>query len=150
MSVDPIRRTVQVDAPVEDAWVVFTARIASWWPVKTHSLGKELVDTLVLEPRVGGRFYEVREDGSQVDWGTVLTWEPPARLAVEWTVASDDGEQPTEWEVRFSAENGGTRVDLEHRGWERLSVDGDERRASYDGGWPGVLAAFAEIPVRTG
>ena len=149
MSVDPIHKSVLVEAPVEDAWVVFTARLASWWPMATHSLGREEVETVVLEPREGGRMYERLHDGTEQDWGRVIAWEPPHRLSVAWSVNQSDGDQPTEWEVRFSADGDATRVDLEHRGWERMSVGADERRESYDNGWPGVLDAFTSAPVLT-
>jgi hypothetical protein len=57
----------------------------------------------VIEPRVGGRWYEGGDDGSTCDWGRVLSWEPHARLQ-------------TEDEVRFIAEGmDGTGVELEHR-----------------------------------
>jgi hypothetical protein len=36
-----------------------------------------------------------------------------------------------------------TRVELEHRGWERLGDQGHRSRAGYESGWPSVLAAFA-------
>ena len=84
------------------------------------------------------------------DWGRVLAWDPPNVLTLEWSVNQTDDEPPTELEVRFTAEGDGTRVDLEHRGWERLSVNGDERRADYDNGWPGVLDAYRRAPALTG
>ena len=142
MSVDPIRRTVVVEAPIEDAWVVFTGRMSAWWPMATHSLGQEDVETVILEPRAGGRFFERRHDGSEHDWGRVLAWDPPNLLTVEWGITADNGGAATEWEVRFTAIEDGTRVELEHRGWERLATRGDERRADYDGGWPAVLDAY--------
>jgi uncharacterized protein YndB with AHSA1/START domain len=46
--------------------------------------------------------------------------------------------------IRFVAEGDGTVVTLEHRGWERCSV---EQRAEFDGydrGWEIVLAPFRD------
>jgi hypothetical protein len=43
--------------------------------------------------------------------------------------------------VRFAPEGEGTRVELEHRGWEK---SGAGERSSYDGGWEYVLRKFAE------
>ena len=47
--------------------------------------------------------------------------------------------------MRFTPEGGGTRVDLEHRGWERLGADADETRASYgsENGWNMVMERYA-------
>jgi hypothetical protein len=40
--------------------------------------------------------------------------------------------------------DGGTRVDLEHRGWEKLGERAAEARQGYSQGWESVLAGFAE------
>ena len=40
-----------------------------------------------------------------------------------------------------------TRVELEHRGWERLGDQGPRPRTSYERGWPGVLEAFAGAAI---
>jgi hypothetical protein len=45
----------------------------------------------------------------------------------------------TELEVRFAAEGGGTRVELEHRGWEIYAAEAAETQKSYDTGWDEVL-----------
>ena len=52
-------------------------------------------------------------------------------------------------EVRFSAEGAGsTRLDLEHRGWERLGDRAVEARSGYDSGWPQVLERYADVVAR--
>jgi len=60
----PIRKSVLVNAPRECAFEVFTAGIGRWWP-KTHHIGTADLDTLVIEPRQGGRWYERGMDGSE-------------------------------------------------------------------------------------
>jgi uncharacterized protein YndB with AHSA1/START domain len=132
---EAIRKTVLVDFTPEEAFDLFTARIASWWPVRTHSYGGENVKDVVLEPGVGGRLYEVTAEGEQ-DWGKVLAWEPPARLLLDWRIGEASG---TEVEVTFSPEGPGSRVVLEHRGFG----DADPRER-YSGGWDVVLATFVE------
>src|SRR3712207_8999348 len=44
-----IRKSLHVAAPVERAWEVFTERLNDWWPVTTHSIAEERVETVVLE-----------------------------------------------------------------------------------------------------
>jgi uncharacterized protein YndB with AHSA1/START domain len=61
----------------------------------------------------------------------VFTWKAP------------DWDAPTEVEVRFTAEAGGTRVDLEHRGWDRAGAAATKMGAQYDGGWDLVLSRYA-------
>jgi len=41
----------------------------------------------------------------------------------------------TEVEVRFVPFDGCTRVELEHRGWERLGELANTARIDYDQGW---------------
>jgi uncharacterized protein YndB with AHSA1/START domain len=141
-TVEAVHRSVTVEAPIEDCWVVFTAHFRSWWPHKTHSLGREQVEAVVMEPRIGGRLYERHDDGTEKDWGRVVGWDPPYRLTVEWDLAGDDDDPPTEWEARFTADGDRTLVEIEHRGFEQLATRGPESRASHDGGWPRVLAAY--------
>jgi len=137
--VEAIHKTVLVDFTPEEAFDLFTARIASWWPVRTHSYGGEAVKEVILEGRVGGRLYEVTADGEQ-DWGRVLAWEPPTRLLLDWQIGEACG---TEVEVTFSPEGPGSRVELEHRGFG--AADPRER---YSGGWDTVLGTFAESAAR--
>jgi uncharacterized protein YndB with AHSA1/START domain len=141
--VAPVRVSVDVGRGVEEAFRVFTAEIGAWWPVAGHSVEPDRVEAVVLEGRPGGRLYERWHDGREADWGRVLAWEPPTRLLLAWK-PNPERPSPTEVEVRFVAvEPGHTRVELEHRGWERLGDPAAEARSSYQDGWPRVLAAFA-------
>ncbi len=133
-----IHKTITVQVPIETAFETFTARIGSWWP-KSHSIHGDEVEEIVLEPRAGGLLYEQTGDGRRGEWADVLAWEPPRRLVLGWRVNPERG--PTEVEVRFSAEDDGTRVELEHRGWDRSDHEG---RAQYDSGWDLVLGRFAD------
>jgi hypothetical protein len=140
-----VRRSVEVRVPVDEAWRVFTAEMASWWPLATHSLAAEhdvAPDGLVLEGRVGGTIYETLGDDRRT-WGTVAEWVPPTRLAVDWTVS---GDVVTRWTATFTATEAGTRVDLLHTGFGE-GARADELRASYGdtNGWTFVLARFAEV-----
>jgi uncharacterized protein YndB with AHSA1/START domain len=144
----PIRKSVLVNAPRERAFEVFTAGIGRWWP-KTHHIGAADLDTLVIEPRQGGRWYERGTDGGECEIGKVLVWEPPARLVIAWQLTHDwkfDPNLITEVEVQFVAEGANsTRVELEHRNLERFGAQADAVRSIYDSpsGWPGLLQAFA-------
>ena len=132
----------------ERAWEVFTEGIGGWWPLASHSVFEADAETAVIEPRVGGRIYE-RAGEREHDWGRVLVYEPPARIVLEWQLSPDN--PPTEVEVTFTVEGDGTRVDLEHRGWERFGDRSGELHAGYggEGGWPLVLGRFADAANAT-
>jgi len=108
------------------------------------------MERAVMEPRVGGRWYEIGTDGTECDWGTVLVWEPPHRLVVTWQVDGDWGYDPdpshaSRVEVRFTADGPDrTMVQLEHRNLERLASAEDlAATVGGEGGWNRTLAAFS-------
>ena len=144
-----VRKSIAVKASRERAFEVFTTRMGRWWR-KDHTLLKSPQADVVLEKRVGGRWYERGEDGSECQWGRVLAWEPPDRILLTWQIDGDwkyDPDFSTEVEVRFIAEGPlTTRVDLEHRLLERYGEKAETVRAALDSadGWTGGLRAFGE------
>jgi len=138
--IEVVRKVVTVDCAIEEAFRVFTEDAMSWWPVATHSI-HETVREIVFEPREGGEVYEVSTAGEKGHWATVTGWDPPARLVLAWNILERPGEQ-TEVEVRFTPEGDGTRIELEHRGWEALAEAAAEKRADYDTGWGHVLGRY--------
>jgi len=150
IEIAPVRKTVLVEASPSQAFEVFTAGINRWWP-RSHGIGTTPLTDSVIEPFVGGRWYTRHEDGSDVVIGHVLVWQPAERLVVSWEVSAEWKPDPrpavsSEVEVRFSAEAGGhTRVDLEHRNFERMGATaGEKMRKGVDGGWPHLLALYAQ------
>jgi uncharacterized protein YndB with AHSA1/START domain len=145
-----VRKAMRVQAPRDVAWRVFTEKMGTWWPLAHYKLGKAAAVDAVIEPRVGGRWYERGDDGSTCQWGEVLVWDPPARLVLSWDITADfqyDPSLKTQVEIRFIADGAGaTRVELEHRGFERYGARRDEMRRIFDseGDWGKLLAMFAE------
>ena len=68
----------------------------------------------------------------------MLHWEPPNRLVLAWNILEREGDL-TEVEVQFHPEGDGTRVELEHRGWENVVLEAPAKRDDYDTGWGYVL-----------
>jgi len=150
-TVPPIVRTVTVSRPVEDAFRIFTEEFGSWWPLDAYSRAYAerrdedvKAETVVIEGQIGGRIYEVMSDGTEASWGEVLAWEPPHRVVLSWK-PHPRPTPPTEVEVTFTVEDTGTRVDVEHRAWERLGDGAAQAREEYTQGWPGVLARFEQV-----
>jgi uncharacterized protein YndB with AHSA1/START domain len=148
-TVDAVRREVVVDVDRERAFHVFTADMTSWWPPE-HHIGSAPIEEIVVEPRVGGRWYTRHQDGTETSTGVVTVWEPPARLVVTWQVGADwryHDDLVTSVEVRFSEEGPGrTRVVLEHRDLNAFGEHAAAMRELFErpDAWTATLAAFAE------
>jgi uncharacterized protein YndB with AHSA1/START domain len=133
----PVRKTVTVRLPVDRAFALFTARMDQWWPLGGAAAG----GTVVLEPRPQGLVYRRYEAGRVERWGEVRVWEPPHRFVVGWQPAPD-ATPATEVEVRFLPEATGTRVELEHRGWDEIGAHGAVKRSEYDSAWEDALRNY--------
>ena len=145
-----VRKVLKVQAAREVAWQVFTEQMGTWWPLAMYKIGKANAVDAIIEPRVGGRWYERGDDGSTCDWGRVLVWEPNSLIVLSWDINAEFRYDPTlqtEIEVRFIAEeDGSTRVELEHRRLDRYGDRRDEMRTIFDktGDWGQLLASFAQ------
>lgn len=145
-----VRKSISVRASAERAFRAFTADIDSWWP-RTHHIGTGTPKQGYIEGRVGGRCYTEFTDGSECDWGSVLVWEPPQRLVFAWLINANwqydpDLSKTSEVEVRFTSQSDGTtRIDLEHRNFERMGESGKNMRMMVDspGGWGDLLQLYA-------
>ena len=146
-----VRRSVTVQAPPERAFDVFTYGFSSWWPLETHHIGAATATEGIMEPRAGGRWFERDAAGNECDWGSVLAFEPPHRVLLAWHLTPDfrydpDPAQATEVEVTFTAVEGGTLVELEHRGFEKHGETGTKMAdaVAAPGGWGELLDLFAQ------
>jgi uncharacterized protein YndB with AHSA1/START domain len=116
--VEPVTATVHVAAEPRRVFRYFTEpeRMVRW-----------MGDFARLEAEPGGEFaVDVR--GVAVR-GRYLEVEPPHRLLFSWGHAGSDRLPPgaSTVEVRFVAEDGGTRVELVHRDLEEPEASGHER-----------------------
>ncbi|HSP95985.1 MAG TPA: SRPBCC domain-containing protein [Candidatus Dormibacteraeota bacterium] len=133
-----IRKSIRVNRPAEIAFALFCERIGDWWP-KGPSFGGRIPTAMVIEGRVGGRFYQRYTDGTEHEIGRVTVYQPPRVVAFTWRAPSWDAD--TRVEVRFAADGNATVIELEHSGWER-SETAREFRKNYDGGWDTMLGHF--------
>lgn len=147
-----VRTEITLEVPLERAFRVFTERFDHIKPREHNMLAVDIAQS-VFEPQVGGRIYDRGVDGSECQWGRVLTYDPPTRLVFSWDISprwqiETDLARSSEVQVRFIAEGERrTRVELEHRhldrhgeGWQGLAagVRGDQ-------GWPLYLQRLAEV-----
>jgi len=113
---EPLRMSFDVACPPGHAFTVWTSGIGAWWPPEHTMTGRPAA--VVLEGGVGGR------------------------LGYLWYLGRDrDG--ATEVEIRFLARGpGATRVEIEHRGWERLGADAGPWRDRNHRNWQSLLGHF--------
>jgi uncharacterized protein YndB with AHSA1/START domain len=137
---DTLTKWVAVRCAPAQAYALFTSGIGRWWPLKSHSVFEDDATQCVLEARAGGRVYECSRLGGEALWGTVLLCEPGRRLSFSW----HPGRPPNtaqEVSLIFHASEGGTRVELNHSGWEFLGARAAETRRHYETGWDDVLGS---------
>lgn len=145
-----VKKSITVKATVEHAFAIFTEGYDTWWP-RSHHIGKSPMEKAIIETRRGGRCYTKQVDGTECDWGQILEWDPPHRFVIAWQITPQWGYEPdlaksSEVEITFTpTAEGGTRVDLEHRHFERMGPGGATMRVGVDspGGWGSLLELFA-------
>ena len=145
---EPIRISHRLPVSAAEAFATFTERLAAWWPAEATWSGDGL-ESIGIEPRVGGFCFERGPHGLRLDWGRVTAWEPPHRLAFSWQIGASRVPEPnpahaSEVEVRFEDQAGGSRVTLEHRGFDRHGDGATAYREGMasDAGWPRILDRF--------
>ncbi len=146
-----VSSSIEVDAPIDRSFEVFTDDIGSWWPSDHHLLDAPLA-RMVFEPRVGGAIIDQATDGSECRWARVLVYEPPNKVVFSWDISlawqiETDYAKTSEVEVRFIAKGPDrTLVELEHRELERHGEGWEGMRAAVgsDGGWLKGLVALKQ------
>jgi activator of Hsp90 ATPase-like protein len=105
-----IQKSAFLACPPAEAFALFTQRASDWWPDGVRHTADPRSEIRMLAE---GRFWERATDGHEVELGRVVVWEPAQRLILDFYPGTD-ARHPTEVVIRFTAENGGTRVVVEH------------------------------------
>ena len=123
------------------AFAAYTERIGEWWDPR-YTANAETLETVRIEPRVGGRVYAIHADLGEHDWGEVTAWEPGRRLVHTFALAQDP-RQPSEVAVVFAPieAGAGCSVRLAHGGWTESNADVRQKF----GDWPVLLDRFAAL-----
>jgi uncharacterized protein YndB with AHSA1/START domain len=117
---------VLVKVPPVEAFRVFTEEIDQWWRHgKKYRVGKDR-SIIAIEPKVGGRMFEAFRTAERervVETGSVLVYDPPTRLVLDWRAVGFKSGERTEVEVLFEPSPSGTLVTVTHRGWAAIRDD---------------------------
>lgn len=144
-----IKTEVTVPLPPSDAFRVFIEQLDSWWP-REYTWGQDALEWIGIEPHAGGRCTERGPNGFQCDWGHVTRWEPPRLVELAWQISPrrepvPDPARASRVQVEFTESGGGTRVRLQHDGFERHGPEGGAYRDAMatEQGWPLILGRYA-------
>lgn len=118
---DRAAASVYVGVAIEDAFEVFTTEIDLWWRQgrRFRNAGKR-PGKIVFESKLGGRVFETIQLSTgerTLQVGTVVEWDPPKRVALEWRNVNFKPHEKTLVEVTFTPQGEGTMVRVEHSGW---------------------------------
>ena len=113
------------DATPEEVWAAFT---------EPDSIRRWLFAEAVLEQRVGGTFRLVWSESERAG-GSVLAWDPPHALEVEWI----EGGVRSVLRVEIAPSRAGTLLVLDHRD---LALDA---AVGTGAGWHAHLEALGDI-----
>jgi uncharacterized protein YndB with AHSA1/START domain len=112
---------LRIAATPERTFAAFTDEIAWWWkPNGLFRFTRRKGTHLAFEPDPPEHLVEVGQDGERVEIGPVLHWEPPSLLVFGWHQAGFPEGRSTEVSVRFDPVDTGTRVTVEHVGWDEI------------------------------
>ena len=153
MSIEPVIVEVEVPLAPPEAFELFVGGLATWWP-REYTWSGEVLETIAIEPKVGGRCYELGPHGFHCDWGRVVEYNPPARIAFTWQIGAQreplpDPAAASMVTVTFDSHGSRTVVRLEHSGFERHR-DGDNYREMLASpqGWPLIVDRYAAAAGR--
>jgi Activator of Hsp90 ATPase homolog 1-like protein len=142
MNLDPIVHEYDLRCSAEQAFDVYAYRIAEWWH-PDYTANPETLESVIIEPRVGGRVLATRTVEGDFTWGSVTVWEPARRLVYTSTLAQSSA-HPSEINVRFHPHEDGCQVHFEHGGWNHSNVS--DRGKFSD--WPLILDRYAALADR--
>ncbi|HKJ23723.1 MAG TPA: SRPBCC domain-containing protein [Myxococcota bacterium] len=121
-----VRASTVVAAAPDDAFRLFTDEVDAWWRRGPRFRFRPGADGVMrFEGEAGGRLVEAFDAAGEdvYEVGRILAWEPPGRLCFEFRARAFAPGETTRVEIRFEAVAQGTRVVVEHAGFEAFAAD---------------------------
>jgi uncharacterized protein YndB with AHSA1/START domain len=139
-----ITHEVMIKATPNRVYNAITNKIAAWWG--TPYLYTRLAKDIVLEPKLGGRFYEVWGTGQGRLWGTVTQIKKNEWIEITGNLGMKGAVQGT---ICFAleAKDGATLLTLTHHAIGQIS---EETESGYVVGWKDLLGTRLKAFVEAG
>ena len=121
--IETVRVSMELDVEPLRAFTLFTEDVDAWWARgPKNRFRAPWAGVMRFEPGVGGRLIEIydEDEGDFYEVGRIHVWEPGRRLVFDWRIPNFAPGEITQVEIIFEPSGTGTRVTLEHRGWETL------------------------------
>ncbi len=126
-SLEPITHGYVLRSDPAHALATYTTQIGRWWDPR-YTANPDTLESVTIEPWVGGRVYATHSDLGQHDWGRVTIWEPGRRVTHTLTLAQDPDDPSEVAALSAPGEQGaGCAFRLEHGGWRRSNVSARQR-----------------------
>jgi DNA-binding transcriptional ArsR family regulator/uncharacterized protein YndB with AHSA1/START domain len=129
-----IEQEVLIRAPREKVFDALTRDIGQWWAFRIVERGSNLV----LEPRVGGRFFEDHGNGEGALWGTVTFIKRPEKIRLSGPLGMTTP-VISNYMYELADADGGTLLKLSHRIFGDV---GPEIAEKHRGGWGKLLGRY--------
>ena len=139
MSSESARVITFVEVSPADAFEVFTEEVDLWWRRGPRFRGGGPDSELCFERDAEGRRLIERGKDGVFEIGRVHVWEPGKRLLLSYRLRNFTRDERTEVEVRFEEQGKGTRVVLEHRGWQALGPEHPARHGLTGESFSGMI-----------
>lgn len=143
-STDRVVVTTVVSVDPATAFGVFTDEVDAWWKRGPRfRSGRPGESRMRFEPGIGGRLLEEFDEGADAFvLGRITAWEPPRQLVFEMGGRDFRAGEKTWVDVRFEPTDAGTRVTVEHRGWDAFPDDHPVRHGLVGGAFSSMIGVF--------
>jgi uncharacterized protein YndB with AHSA1/START domain len=139
-----IAQEVKINADHNRVFQALTTQVASWWGAPY--LYSELAKDIVLELKLGGRFYEVWGEDDGALWGIVTQIKRNEWLEITGPIGMS-GVVHGVLCYELKAQGAGTIVRLSHKAIGQIS---SKTRSGYSYGWKDLLGTRLKAFVETG
>jgi len=130
-----IEQDIVIGAPRARVFEALTGDLGAWWG-RPYIQDHDRVQSVMLEPRVGGRFIERWSEDEGAIWCTVTDFKKDERIILHGAMAMAGAVYGV---IRFDLEDakgGTTRLRLSHHAIGEVN---EELQKGYGGGWKDLL-----------
>ena len=136
-----VEQEVRIKGSPERVFEALTTGIGEWWPHRFRADAR-----VVLEPRVGGRFFEDWGDGRGALFAEVTFVDPPVKLCTRGPMGMRGAASTVKW-YTLERDGSGTIVKVSLHAWGDIS---DEVAASYTAGTRSILVEALKPYIEEG